>query len=312
MSAAATKPAIYLAIGTFLGFLLGLVVMIAVQSTDTSESYADHQERTQPQHRPQRPAQSQPKGGQTDRSPHGQQQPAHGAQGADRAQQSFAKVHFMKKFVSALTERPENMFPNPEYQPLVKEGGSPIVCANCHDPAKLNMEAMKKNDPGHEAVEPFRRMRRGFMIPLMEKWVDRLNKRNAANLRKAVACTDCHLFDPRDDRTRFSVLPPLMIRFVKALKARPTNQNPAANWKPLLKDPNTPAMLCSVCHGDSGKRMEQSVGQFDKPPPKEYAQNKAFMVNLMERWVERLNREAKPYLVKAVVCLDCHDSDPRQ
>ena len=32
MSAAATKPAIYLAFGMFLGFLLGLVVMIAVQS----------------------------------------------------------------------------------------------------------------------------------------------------------------------------------------------------------------------------------------------------------------------------------------
>ena len=149
------------------------------------------------------------------------------------------------------------------------------------------------------------------MIPLMEKWVDRLNKRNAANLRKAVTGTDCHLFDPRDDETRFSVLPPLMIRFVKALKERPTNQNPAANWKPLLKDPTTPAMLCSLCHVDTGKAMEQNLARFDRPPPKEFSQNKAFMANLMERWVHRLNREAKTYLVKAVVCLDCHDTDPR-
>jgi hypothetical protein len=306
MSAAATKPAIYLAIGAFLGFLLGMVVMTAVQSTDTSVGYAEQQERTQPQ----RPAQSPARSGKSD--PHAQPPAGHGgAQGADRAQQSFAKVHFMKKFVRALSEQPENMFPNPEYQPLVKEGGSPIVCANCHDPKSLNLDAMQKNDPGHEAVEPFRRARRGFMIPLMEKWVARLNKRNAANLRKAVACTDCHLFDPRDDQTRNSVLPPLMVRFVKALKERPTNRNPAANWKPLLKDPSTPSMLCSVCHGNPGKRMEQTVARSDTPPLKEYAQNKAFMANLMERWVERLNREAKPYLVKAVVCLDCHDSDPR-
>ncbi|MHC4972885.1 MAG: hypothetical protein ACYTG3_11190 [Planctomycetota bacterium] len=310
MSAAATKPVVFLVIGTFIGFLLGMVVMIAVQSTDTSVSYAEHQQRTQPAHPPQRPAQGQAKDGATKRPPHGQEQGGHGG-GADRAQQSFAKVHFMKKFVKALAERPENMFPNPDYQPLVKEGGSPIVCANCHDPKSLNLDAMQKNDPGHEAVEPFRRARRGFMIPLMEKWVARLNKRNSGNLRKAVVCTDCHLWDPRDDNTRFSVLPPLMVRFVKALKERPTNQNPAANWKPLLKDPSTPEMLCSVCHGGMGKKMEQNVAQFDKPPPKEYAQNKEFMVNLMERWMERLNREAKPHLVKAVVCLDCHDSDPR-
>jgi len=312
MSATATKPAIYLAIGVFVGFLIGMVVMIAVQSTDTSESYADERERAQPQSRPQRPPQGQPKGGQGEDSPHGQAQPAHGGQGADRAQQSFAKVHFMKKFVRALTEPPENMFPNSDYQPLLKEGGSPVACANCHDPKTLNMEGMKKNDPGHEAVEPFRRQRRGFMIPLMQKWVDRLNKRNAKHLRKAVTCTDCHLFDPRDEQTRIAVLPPLMIRFVKALKERPANQNPAANWKPLLKDPATPAMLCSLCHVDIGKAMEQNLARFDKPPPKEYTQNKAFMVTLMERWVHRLNSEAKSYLVKAVVCLDCHDTDPRR
>ena len=70
----------------------------------------------------------------------------------------------MKKFVRALTEPPENMFPNSEYQPLIKEGASPLVCASCHDPSKLNMEGMKKNDPGHEAVEPFRRQRRGFCV----------------------------------------------------------------------------------------------------------------------------------------------------
>jgi hypothetical protein len=306
MSAAATKPAIYIAVGAFLGFLLGLVVMIAVQSEDTSESYADYEKRMRAQPQARRPAQGQPR----ERSPHGQERPPHGGQGANQAQQ-FVKVHFMKKFVRALSEPPENMFPNPEHQPLVKEGASPIVCASCHDPKSINMEGMKRVDPGHEAAEPFRRQP-GFMIPLMVKWVDRLNKRNAASLRKAVVCTDCHIFDPRDQQTRVAVLPPLMIRFVRALKEPPKNRNPASGWKPLLKDPTAPTMLCSVCHGDTGAKMEQNLNRYAKRPPKQYAQNKAFMVNLMERWVTRLNRDAKPYLVKAVVCLDCHDTDPRR
>jgi hypothetical protein len=36
------------------------------------------------------------------------------------------------------------------------------------------------------------------------------------------------------------------------------------------------------------------------------------MVKLMEKWVRQLNRKADHLLRKAVVCLDCHDSDPRR
>ena len=38
----------------------------------------------------------------------------------------------------------------------------------------------------------------------------------------------------------------------------------------------------------------------------------AFMVTLMEHWVEKLNKQAKPLLTKAVTCIDCHDTDPRR
>jgi len=312
MSAANTKPLIYILVGLFLGVLIGIVGTIAITGEETSESYLEYKQRTQGG-----PASS-------GMSPHGaqpRQQPAqppagggpdsgHGA--PDRVEASFAKVHFMKKFVAALTSKPENLMPVAAYQPLVAEGAEPIQCADCHDPNMLNLEAMMANDPGEEAVQPFRMMRRGFMVPLMEKWTARLNKLHAGRLRKEIGCTDCHSVDPRDDETRFAVLPPLMVRFVKALKEPPQNSNPAKGWKPLLKDPGTSAMLCSTCHGRVGAAMEQNVAQFDRPPPAEFAEDKTFMATLMERWVRELNSNAKDQLVKAVTCTDCHETDPRK
>jgi len=313
MPAANTKPLIYILLGLFLGVLIGIVGTVAVKSSDTSETYEEYRARTQgppassgmsPHGAPARqPAAQPPAGG-------GGQDQGHGA--PDRVEQSFAKVHFMKKFVAALTEAPQNLMPAAGYQPLVAAGAEPIRCADCHDPNMLNLEAMMSNDPGDEAVQPFRMMRRGFMVPLMEKWTARLNKLHAGRLRKEIACTDCHQIDPRDDETRFAVLPPLMVRFVKALKEPPQNSNPAKGWKPLLKDPTTSAMLCSTCHGRVGAAMEQNVAQFDRPPPEEFAENKPFMVTLMERWVRELNRQAGAQLVKPVTCTDCHETDPRK
>ncbi|MHC4548656.1 MAG: hypothetical protein ACYTEZ_07745 [Planctomycetota bacterium] len=299
MSATATKPIIFVALGIFVGFLLGLVVTMAWQSEDTSESYADYRERMQP-------------------GSHGEKPPVRAPQtgaghGGDRAEQSFAKVHFMKKFVKALTQEPDNMGPNPAYEPLLKDPAEPLVCADCHDPKVLNLEAMLTQDPGHESVEPYRRSPR-FMIPLMQNWVKRLNDRHAGRLRKEITCTDCHAFDPRNMAERVRIYPPLMVSFVKALKERPTNRNPARGWTPLLKAPDAANMLCAVCHGKTGQGLELAVkdGRLDLTRPDDFADNKRFMAHLMESWVERLNLRAKPLLVKTVVCLDCHDSDPRR
>ncbi len=232
--------------------------------------------------------------------------------GGPGEESSFAKVHFMRKFVAALTEPPRNLMPKPAYAPLMKEGAAPLRCADCHTDKSIDFEAMIGSDPGDEAVQSFRMKRKGFMIPLMEKWVARLNKRHADRLRKEVTCTDCHAVDPRDDEARFATFPPLMIRFVKALKEPPQNENPAKGWKPLLKDPRTPSMLCAVCHGQTGATMEQNLGDLDRPPPPEALSNRPFMINLMERWVRELNRRMKDRLVKAVSCTDCHEIDPRK
>ena len=240
----------------------------------------------------------------------------HGAAGAGHGEgaveTSFAKVHFMRKFVAALTEPPKNLMPSTDYAPLMKEGAAALRCADCHTDQSIDFEGMISADPGDEAVQPLRMQRRGFMIPLMEKWVARLNTRHADRLRKEVTCTDCHAVDPRDDEARFAVIPPLMIRFVRALKEPPVNQNPAKGWIPLLKDPSAPSMLCATCHGQTGAAMEKNLASFDRPPRPEALANRAFMINLMERWVREVNRKMKDQLVKAVSCTDCHEIDPRK
>ena len=152
------------------------------------------------------------------------------------------------------------------------------------------------------------------MIPLMTKWVERLNARHADRLIKPVVCTDCHLIDPRDGRTQARVYPALMNSFLTALVQKPRNKQPASRWKPLLKDPKPGAITCALCHGETGATMWQKVpaGEVNLVPPAEYAGNKAFMVHLMEEWVEELNHEAKDQLIKTVGCKDCHETDPRR
>jgi len=245
--------------------------------------------------------------------PHGGAMPMDGAHGGgDGHDTTFAKVHFMRKFLAALTEQPQNLMPAADWKPLIKEGAAPLKCADCHDPSSLNIEALIEADPGDEAVQPLRMRRRGFMIPLMEKWVARLNERHADRLTKEVTCADCHDQDPRDDEARNATIPPLMIKFVRALKEPPANENPAPGWKPLLKDPGTSSMLCATCHGQIGASMEKNLAALEGPPSAEAQENHQFMVNLMERWVRELNKRAKEQLVKAVVCTDCHEVDPRK
>ena len=251
------------------------------------------------------------------KDPHGRKPPAgHGGAGpgraghggADRATSSFAKVHFMKKFVKALKETPANNWPNADYEPLLKDPKKPFGCADCHDPRNFNMEGMLRHDPGEKKVEPYRK-NPNFMIPLMKKWVTRLNRLHADKLTKPVTCTSCHAIDPLEAR---AVLPPLMARFTAALSERPKNENPAPNWRPLLKDTSAGVKNCALCHGEVGKRMESEAPEYLKQAHSaKHHGDKAFMVDLMTRWVERLNREAADKLVKKVTCLDCHADDPR-
>jgi hypothetical protein len=322
---ASEKRAPLFGIGVFFGVLVGYILAVAFSTSDTSETYEDYKarmakERGQPAGRTQKggdPHGGDPharSGGRSGGDPHGGDPHGGGAGhggGQDRAQQSAAKAHFMKKFVAALTDTPQNMQPNPEYKRLLKDGES-LTCAGCHDPNQFNIEGMKAMDPGTEKVDHYRKSPR-FMWPLMDKWVKRLNKVHAGKLVKPITCTDCHAIDPRNMEERIRVYPALMVSFVKALREKPVNKNPAASWKPLLKPEAGESMLCATCHGEkTGKALENNLSRYDLSRPAKYADNQAFMVHLMERWMKRANRALGKVLVKPLTCLSCHDTDPRR
>ena len=305
----------YLWIGLFFGILIGVVATLILTARDTSETYQEYMERKRHVHAvPDTGARSQPRS--RPRSQPGSQprsQPGEsGGGGGDRARQSLAKVHFMKKFVAALTSPPDNMAPQTKYEPLLKDPANPIRCVECHDSGTIDIEGMRRLDPGDEAVEPLRRSPM-FMRALMQNWVDRLNERHAERLTRPVTCTDCHEFDPRDDEIRTRVYPALMSAFMNALTEKPTNKEPASRWKPLLKDPANSPVRCRTCHRAIGEVLERNIeaGRFNLDRPEEFADNRKFMIHLMEEWVTKLNRASRDQLVKTVGCKDCHEGDPR-
>lgn len=279
------------ALGAALGLLLGGILVIAYKRGETREP---------PQKAPKEPAAANPLAS----NPHG----SGDSRASDRMQKSYATVHFMKKFLKALQEPPSNRWPAADYEPPLKDASNPLSCVDCHDAKSFNVEGMRKHDPGHHAVQPFRE-NPNFMIPLMRKWVARLNERHAARLSKRVTCTTCHAIDPQE---AWTVLPPIMARFSAALVEKPRNANPAPGWRPLLKDRSKGVKTCSLCHGDIGKKMEAEAPRYlAKPQDEGIVDDREFMVALMERWVKRLNTMAGDKLVKKVTCVDCHAEDPR-
>lgn len=308
------KPGSVFVLGLLVGIVAGWVASYSFtdggESASAPEKGASHAAQPSPRQRP-APDDSKPRNPHArpdgNENPHDGQKASH-AQGGGGGDASFARIHFMKKFVKALTATPANRWPNAAYEPLLKNVEKPLRCTDCHDSENLNFEAMKQLDPGSEKVEVFRR-NPTFMIPLMKKWVARLNERHADRLTKLVTCTDCHSIDPE---VAWAEVPPLMVNFVDALRQTPKNSNPAKGWKPLLKDTSSKSMLCSTCHGEIGKLMEPNVELARKRQPSKLAGNKSFMIGLMESWVEKLNRAAGDLLVKQVTCLDCHETDPRK
>jgi hypothetical protein len=114
---------------------------------------------------------------------------------------------------------------------------------------------------------------------------------------------------PWSDEER--VMAARMHAFSRALTNPPGNPDPAPEWRPLLRDADPEEVLCSVCHGDSGIAMERAIANGALRIEESPAAEKPEMVELMERWVHQLNRHARDRLVKAVRCVDCHASDPR-
>ena len=106
----------------------------------------------------------------------------------------------------------------------------------------------------------------------------------------------------------------LMTTFLRALREAPlTNKEPARDWTPLLRDPGLRQPLCSTCHSEPNIRALDRLAEAPAlPRPGILVDDRAFMVDLMQQWVSRLNRKAGKYLANAVSCIDCHERDPRR
>jgi hypothetical protein len=103
-----------------------------------------------------------------------------------------------------------------------------------------------------------------------------------------------------------------MHMFVEALYSTPGNFNPNPNWQSPLKDPVNGRVWCTDCH-KSGQVDFEKIKKMRIPLVDQYEKDKEFMVDLMKKWVTRLNSDeydAKAKLKTAVTCLTCHETNP--
>jgi len=104
-----------------------------------------------------------------------------------------------------------------------------------------------------------------------------------------------------------------MQHFVAALASLPTNNNPNPKWSSPLKDAQGGKVKCGDCHTTvdmSGLPPQQSSPAIEK-----LHADKAFMIDLMTKWVAKLNNPefgAKAKLKGEVTCTTCHATDPRE
>lgn len=104
-----------------------------------------------------------------------------------------------------------------------------------------------------------------------------------------------------------------MHQFVEALYGVPGNRNPNPNWSSPLKDPVNNRVWCTDCHTDPSIDFSRIPKQ-KLPMNEELENNHEFMVELMTKWVGRLNSGdfgAKAKLKQPVTCTTCHAQDPR-
>lgn len=105
-----------------------------------------------------------------------------------------------------------------------------------------------------------------------------------------------------------------MHQFVEALYSKPKNFNPNPNWSSPLADPENGRVWCTDCH-TSGQINFANIPKQRMPMNDDLEKNKAFMADLMKKWVTRLNSDdfgAKKKLKQPVTCLTCHETNPAQ
>jgi len=103
-----------------------------------------------------------------------------------------------------------------------------------------------------------------------------------------------------------------MHMWVEALYSNPQNKNPNPNWESPLIDPEKGRVWCTDCHV-SGQVDFARIPKMRVAMVEELENDKHFMVELMKKWVARLNNDeyfAKAKLKKPVTCLTCHATNP--
>ena len=104
-----------------------------------------------------------------------------------------------------------------------------------------------------------------------------------------------------------------MHRFIEALYSVPKNSQPNPDWKSPLKDPVNDRVWCTDCHRPDFDFA--NMPSMRHPETAALEQNHEFMVELMTKWVGRLNSDefrAKAKLKEEVKCTTCHAKDPRE
>jgi hypothetical protein len=103
-----------------------------------------------------------------------------------------------------------------------------------------------------------------------------------------------------------------MHTWVEALYSVPQNKKPNPNWQSPLKDPVNGRVWCTDCH-TSGQVDFSKIPKMRSPMVDDFEHDKAFMADLMKKWVARLNSNefgAKAKLKGTVTCLTCHATNP--
>jgi hypothetical protein len=103
-----------------------------------------------------------------------------------------------------------------------------------------------------------------------------------------------------------------MHMWVEALYSTPGNKHPNPNWQSPLKDSENGRVWCTDCH-TSGQIDFSKIPKMRNPMVDDLEKDKTFMVELMKKWVARLNSDeygAKAKLKGPVTCLTCHATNP--
>jgi len=122
---------------------------------------------------------------------------------------------------------------------------------------------------------------------------------------------------PGDTTSDQPKIPPIvkayfMHMWVEALYSTPQNKHPNPAWQSPLNDPVNGRVWCTDCH-TSGQVDFSKIPKMRSPMVDDFEKDKDFMVDLMKKWVARLNSDeygAKAKLKGTVTCLTCHETNP--